>query len=196
MNKFITITYPILCVVVILLLISLVALIEGNIELKGLKLSGPIKSVAEHEHCTYDNDFIAGTYFVGDQELINGSAIRAKDIRAARGSVSAYWMMNETVLYNHGPVVFTEYVEYPTKIDKNGKEVIDLLGVPMFHASGKLAIRPDYDNKRINIMGAYIDKEGVHNIADSEIDRIVDKIKQQLVPAKNAGNSVYCGEGK
>ena len=186
MNKFISITYPALCVAVLFLVIFSIALMEGNIELKGLKLSGPIKSTAEHKHCTYDNDFISGTYFIGDQELVSGSSIRAKDIRAVRSSLSAYWMMNETVLYNHGPIVFAENVEYPVKIDKNGNEVIDLLGVPMFHATGKLAIMPDYDRERIIIMGSYIDKEGVHNIADSEIDRIIEKIN----------GTVYCGGAK
>jgi len=142
-------------------LVCILLLLTGNLSLNGLKLTGPIKSTAHHKHCTYDNDFIVGTYMQDGVELVEGSAIRAKDIRAVRSSISAYYMMSEGVLYIHGPIMFAESVEYPFKkdkdgnflLDKDGEKIIDILGVPQFHSSGTVGLYPDYNNNCVTISG-------------------------------------------
>ncbi len=160
-NKFIIGVILVNFFLTVLLVASIIMLMMGKLPLDGLRLTGAIKSTAEHEHCTYDNDFIKGTYMQDGVELVDGSTIRAKDIRAVRSSVSAYYMMSEGVLYIHGPIMFAERVEYPFKKDKDdnfildekGDKIIDILGIPQFHSSGNVGIYPDYKNNRVTISG-------------------------------------------
>jgi hypothetical protein len=153
-------------------------LISGNLKLKGLQLTGAIKSTAKHEHMKYDNSFIYDVEFdkEGNIKQVLGTSLEAVNIRALRGAVSANYMMNEGAIYQHGAIIFSEKVEYPT--DPSGKT--DYLAIPQFHASGRMQIKPNYEKERIRIMGAYIDKEGLHNLAKDEMQKIVEAVKEEL----------------
>lgn len=75
------------------------------------------------------------------------------------------------------------------KRDKNGwyKEVNDPLAVGFVNCSGLLQITPDYKNNGVEIVGTFIDRDGVHKVSQEEVERIKkeckDEIRKELLDA-------------
>ena len=154
-------------------------LITGNLSLDGLKLHGSIKSSASHCHGSYDNSFVTGLDKTGS---IRGTSLEAVNLRATGGAVTAWYMLNEGAMYQHGSILFSK-VTYPF-----GKFP---LGVPYFESTN-LSITPDFEKERINFTGSvYIDKDGLTGISQKEIE----KIKKQIITELNLkGSKVICGK--
>ena len=164
----------------LLCLISIILLLIGKFPMYGLTLKGPIKSTAEHEHCTYDNSFIVkGEKVDGKYDPNKGTSLEAKDVRATGGAITGTYFINEGIQYQGGAISWGR-VEYG--LDEDGDSTYPW-GMFQFIESG-MTISPDYANKRLNLMGAYVDIDGVHNVADSEIERIKQEILKGLVTCK------------
>jgi hypothetical protein len=172
------IQHRVLCASNIFLIICIILIALGKFPMNGLKLTGSIKSNAEHEHCTYDNSFIVkGKKVDGKYGPNKGTSLEAKDIRATGGAITGTYFINEGIQYQGGAISFGT-VEY--ELDEDG-DSSHPWGMFMFHPEPYMSISPDYANKRISLMGAYVDMDGVHNVADSEIERIKQEIMKGLV---------------
>jgi len=157
-----------------------VLLISGNLTLKGLHLTGAIKSTASHEHCKYDNSFIAG---VDKNGSIQGSSLEAVNIRATGGAIVGWYFLNEGVLYQTGKISFGK-VTY--KNDNYPR------GLPIF-SEQNINIIPDYENKGLYIQGVYIDNNGLTGISDKEVQRIKNEINKEIDEKLSKG-FVRCGK--
>jgi len=149
----------------ILNFILILLLISGNLPLWGLKLRGAIKSTAKHKHCTYDNSFVSGL----KEGIVQGSSLEAVNIRATGGAIVGWYFINEGALYQGGEISFGK-PEY--------KDNDFPLGVFLFRPAN-MTIRPDYENRRIYIMNSYFDKDGLHGLAEEEIERIIERVKDE-----------------
>lgn len=164
-----------ICLILIINFALWGALITGRLPLGGLQLRGAITSVADHQPCKYENSFVRrGEKINGVYEPNLGTSLEACNIRATGGAIVGNYFISEGVMYIGGPISWgkAEYL-----VDEEG-DSSHPWGMFMLHEAG-ITIEPDFENKGLRLMGAYVDKNGLRGLADSEIERIAEIIKNE-----------------
>lgn len=176
-------------------------------------------AIHEHGKCDNsfitNVDFIFDKNTMEFNPIITGTPIKATNIFAPSGVISGGYFVNNGALYQHSDILFSEGYKKRTRnvylseeqkdffttdelllagFKKNTrgwyKETFDPLAPSFVDCSGNIYIKPLYDKNGIEIVGTFIDRDGVHKVAPEEVERIkklcVEEIeKSQIIKQEN-----------